>query len=86
MCTPVLKWSTPLTLMATVKTQMVSGERWRENYKNDGSSTAGQLGNTSEVDNMRFKDTLKQKYMHDEYPQVRKYMKAAHRGPTCERL
>ena len=42
------------------------------NYKDDGSSTAGQLGNTTEVDNMRFKDTLKLKYKHDEYPQVRK--------------
>ena len=42
------------------------------NYKDDGSSTARQLGNITEVDYMRFKDTLKQKYKHDEYPQVRK--------------
>ena len=38
-----IKWSTPLPLMATVETQMVREERWRENYKDDGSSkTAGQ--------------------------------------------
>ena len=41
-------------------------------YKDDGSSTARQLGNTTEVDNMRFKDTPKQKYNHEEYPQVQK--------------
>ena len=41
---------------------------------------------------MRFKDTLKQKYKHEEYPQVRKtgvdalHEKAAHRGPTCEKI
>ena len=38
----------------------------------DGSSTAGQLGNTTEVINMRFQDTLKQKHKHEGYPQVRK--------------
>ena len=31
-----------------------------------------QLGNTTEVDNMRFKDTSKHKYRHEEYTQVRK--------------
>ena len=31
-----------------------------------------QIGNTTAVDNMRFKDTLKQKYKQEEYPQVRK--------------
>ena len=38
--------------------QIVREERWRarENYKDDGSSTARQLGNTTEVDIMRFKD------------------------------
>ena len=40
---------------------------------------------------MRFKDTLKQKFEHEEYPQVRKadldaVRVAAHRGPTCEKL
>ena len=33
---------------------------------------SGQFGSTTEVDNMRFKDTMKQKYKHEEYPQVRK--------------
>ena len=36
------------------------------NYEDDGSSTAGELRNTTEMDNMRFKDTLKQKYKHEE--------------------
>ena len=42
------------------------------NYKDDGASITGQLRNTTEVYNMRFKDTLKQKYKHEEYLQVRK--------------
>ena len=39
-----IKWSMPLPLMATVETQMVRKKSWRESYKNDGSSTAGQFG------------------------------------------
>ena len=46
---------------------------------------------TTEVEHMRFKDTLKQKYKHEENPQVRKrgvdavHGKLPHRGLACER-
>ena len=46
---------------------------------------------TTEVEHMRFKGTLKQKYKHEENPQVRKrgvgavHGKLPHRGLACER-
>ena len=61
-----------LPLMATVKTQMVREERWRETTRMMVLQQQDSLENTTEVDNMRFKDTLKQKYKHEAYPQVRK--------------
>ena len=42
--------------MATVKDTNGQRGNVERHYTDDGSSTAGQLGNTTEVDNMRLKD------------------------------
>jgi phage portal protein BeeE len=43
--------------MARVKTQQVREERWRENYKDDGSSTRMNRLEITEMDHMRFRTT-----------------------------
>jgi hypothetical protein len=43
--------------MATVKTQHAREERWRENYKDDGSSTGVSRLEITEMDHMIFKTT-----------------------------
>jgi phage portal protein BeeE len=41
--------------MATVQTQKIREERWREKYKDDGSSTRMNRLEITEMDHMRFK-------------------------------
>ena len=69
-----IKWSNATNQDGySSKAQQVLDREMERNYKRIMVlQTAGQLGNTTEVDYMRFKDTLKQKYKHEEYPQVRK--------------
>jgi hypothetical protein len=43
--------------MATVKTQHVREERWREYYKDDGSSTRMNRLEITEMDHIIFKTT-----------------------------
>ncbi len=60
--------------MATVQTQQIREERWRENNKDDGSSAKDETDwRSREVEYMRFRIT-QQKYNKNEYkyPQVRK--------------
>jgi hypothetical protein len=60
--------------MATVQTQHVGEERWRENYKDDGSSTRMnrlEINENGPYENQEH--TEKQKYNNmNKYPQVRK--------------
>ncbi len=72
----LVKWSTLLPLMATVQTQYVREEIWRENIKDDGSSTRLADWKINEMKHMRFKTTQKNNRITtknmNKYPQVRK--------------
>ncbi len=53
-----IKWSTPLTLMATVQTQTDQRGEMVRNYKDEGSTTKDeQTGDQEEMDYIRFKTT-----------------------------
>ena len=63
-----IKWSTPLPLMATVKTQQVREKRWREKTYNDDSSTEGQLRRLQ----YDIEDLMKTEVQLEEYPLVKR--------------
>ncbi len=61
--------------METVQTQHVREERWRENNKDDGSSTRLADWKITEMKHKRFKTTQKQQKYNknmNKYPQVGK--------------